>query len=151
MKKISSTLFVVLLSLAAMAQDNQENFDPFKDRQFLFDVLNISAILLVVYGIASFILQIIKNSLDFKLKNRMLDKETAPTIISQLLQPNKKENRDIVMQWFFILAGIGVGLTLVNIFKPFGLHSLAILAFSLAAGFLGYYIFGKKKDTNPNP
>jgi uncharacterized membrane protein YcjF (UPF0283 family) len=150
MKKINITLVALLLSMASFAQDNQEIFDPFKDRQFVFDILNISAVLLVVYGIASFILQIIKNSLDFKLKNRILEKQAPSDIISQLLQPNRKEGREIVMQWFFVLAGIGVGLTLVNLFKPFGLHSLAILAFSVSAGFLGYYLFGKKKDTPSN-
>jgi hypothetical protein len=43
-----------------------------------------------------------------------------------------------------MMAAIGAGLILVSLTRPFGLHSLAILAFSMAAGFGAYYYFTRQ-------
>jgi hypothetical protein len=45
-----------------------------------------------------------------------------------------------------MLAAIGAGLLMVSWVRPFGLHSLAILAFSVAAGFGAYYYFSRQKE-----
>jgi|SRR5450432_1490106 hypothetical protein len=143
MKKILTTTTILCLAFAAQAQDN---FDPFKDRQLYFDTLNICAVLAVIYLISSFILQIVKQSISFRLKNRMLDKGTEENIIREILQPDKKDNKNYILQWFFILAGTGAGFILVNLIRPFGLHSLAILALSIAAGFGAYYYFNRQTE-----
>jgi len=143
MKKLSTTAVIICLALAAQAQV-QDAFDPFKDRQLYFDCLNIGAVLAGIYLISSFILKIIQGAYSFKLKNRMLDKGTEENIIKQLIQPDKKENRNYLLQWFFMLAAIETGLILVTLIRPFGLHSIAILAFSLAAGFGAYYYFTRQ-------
>ena len=76
-----------------------------------------------------------KRNILYRLKNRMLDKGTEENIVRQLLLPEKKENKNYILQWFFMLIALGVGLLLVGFTRPFGLHSIAILAFSMAAGF----------------
>ncbi|MDP4130113.1 MAG: hypothetical protein Q8918_01840 [Bacteroidota bacterium] len=144
MKKILSTAIILSLAFAVQAQP-QEVFDPLRDRQLYFDILNISAVLTGMYLISSFILQIFKQHYNYRIKNRMLDKGTEENIVRQLLQPGKKENKNGILQWFFMLAAIGAGLLLVTVIRPFGLHSLAILAFSLAAGFGGYYYFSRER------
>jgi len=144
MKKSIIIIATILVSVAANAQDN---FDPLKDRQFIFDSVNICAVLLVIYLLSGFILRIIKQSLDYKLKNKMLDKQTGEPVIAQLLQPeSNKESRRYLLQWFFILTAIGIGFTAMKLSGPFGLHSLAIMAFSIAAGFGGYYYFTRNKQ-----
>lgn len=144
MKKIFVTISAIAIALSSSAQDNN-NFEPFKDRQFIFDSVNTCAILLVIYLLSNFILKIIRQSLDFKLRNKIIDKGTSEPIVAQILQPeNNKEKRNYLLQWFFILAAIGLGFTIMNITKPFGLHSLAIMAFSIAAGFGGYYFFTRE-------
>jgi hypothetical protein len=145
MKKLSTTIIILCLVLAVQAQ-GQDAFDPFKDRQLYFDCLNISAVLAVIYMISSFILKIMQGAYTFKLKNRMLDKGTEENIVKQLIQPDKKENRNYLLQWFFMLAAIGTGLILVTLIRPFGIHSVAIMAFSLAAGFGAYYYFTRQND-----
>lgn len=143
MKKIFITITGIATSVAANAEDS--NFDPFKDRQFVFDSLNICAILLVIYILSNFIFKIIKQSLDFKLKNKIIDKETGEPVVAQLMQPEtNKEKRNYILQWFFVLAAIGLGFSIMNLSRPFGLHSLAIMAFSIAAGFGGYYFFTRE-------
>jgi hypothetical protein len=143
MKKISITAVITCVAITAQAQ---ETFDPFKDREFFRDTLQICAILAVIYLVSSFILQIVKNAMTFRIKNRMLDKGTEENIIRELLRPEIKENRLFILQWFFMLAAIGIGLLLVRLTSPFGLHSLAILAFSIAAGFGAYYYFSRQTD-----
>ena len=142
MKKILSTAAILCFAVAARAQ---ENFDPLKDRQLYFDILNICAVLAVIYLISSFLLQMIRNHYNFRIKNRILDKGTEENIVRQLLQPEKKENKNYILQWFCLLAAIGAGLFLVNLIRPFGLHSLAIMAFSIAAGFGAYYYFSRER------
>ena len=143
MKKISLTVVVSLLAIVTQAQQ-RENFDPFKDRDFLFDVLHIGTMLIAIYLIASFILQIFKAGMTARIKNRMLDKGTEENIVKELLQPDKKEDKNYILQWFFIMVAIGVAFLLLMLTSPFGLHSLAIIAFSIAAGFGAYYYFTRR-------
>jgi hypothetical protein len=147
MKKISITACISLLAIAAQAQEQaKENFEPFKDREFMFDTLHIFTTIAVIYLVSYFILQIIKNAMSFRIKHRILDKGTEENIVRQLLQPDKKENKNYILQWFFMLAAIGIGLVLVKLIQPFGIHSLAILAFSMAAGFGSYYYFSRERE-----
>jgi len=142
MKRIVTVLSILLVSVVARAQDQPERaFDPFKDRQFNFDVLNMIAIITVIYLLSNFILQIIRRSIDYRLKNRMLDRQTPENIVSQLVQPEKKDQRGNFLQWFCVMGGIAIGLTIVSLIPRFGLHSLAIMAFCTAGGFGAYYYF----------
>jgi hypothetical protein len=143
MKKLLSTTAILCFAFAAHAQDN---FDPLKDRQLYFDSLNISAVLIGIYLISSFIQRLLRQYYYYRIKNRMLDKGTEENIVRQLLQPDKKDNNNYILQWFCMLAAIGAGLLLVSWVRPFGLHSLAILAFSVAAGFGAYYYFSRQKE-----
>src|ERR1700759_4253967 len=143
MKKTGLTVVIFLLAIAAQAQEHQ-NFDPLSDRDFLFDALHIGTMLIAIYLIASFILQIFKAGMTARIKNRMLDKGTEENIVRELLHPDKKENKNYILQWFFIMVAIGIAFLLLMLTSPFGLHSLAIIAFSIAAGFGAYYYFTKQ-------
>jgi hypothetical protein len=145
MKKTLASLSLLVISLASNAQDN--NFEPLKDRQFIFDIMNICAVLLVIYLLCNFILRLIKNSLDFKLKNKIIDKQTPEPVIGQLVQSEtNQEKRKYLLQWFFVLAAIGVGFIIISLTVPFGLHSLAIMALSIATGLGGYYYFTRNAE-----
>ncbi|HSC36644.1 MAG TPA: hypothetical protein VLD19_02185, partial [Chitinophagaceae bacterium] len=74
MKKIVFASFTLLSSFAASAQDN---FDPFKDRSLIFDITNMIAILAVIYMISSFILQLLRQSFDYRIKNKVIEKGTS--------------------------------------------------------------------------
>jgi hypothetical protein len=145
MKKILISAFILCIAFAAQAQA-PENFNPLTDRQFYFDTLNIIGILSGLYIISSFIQRLFKQYYGYRIKNRMLDKGTEENIVKELLQPDKKENKDYVLQWFCMLAAIGAGIFLVSWIRPFGLHSLAILALSMAAGFGAYFYFSRQTD-----
>jgi uncharacterized oligopeptide transporter (OPT) family protein len=141
MKKIVIASVILLSSFAASAQDS---FDPFKDRSLIFDITNIIAILTVIYMISSFILQLLRQSFDYRIKSKVIEKGTSSDIVNQLVQPVKKDPRNNILQWFFVLAGIGAGFTIIQFTRPFGIHSLAIMAFCVAAGFAGTYFFTRR-------
>ena len=107
------------------------------------EVFNICATIFVVGLFMLFILQILKRTMDYRLKNKIVEKGVSENIASSLLQTNPKEDRNSNIKWFAILTGLGAGLTIIYYTLPLGLHSLAIMAFSIAAGFLGYFLFLK--------
>jgi hypothetical protein len=147
MKKLTTTAIIILTAIAANAQDvNENNFEPFKNREFIFEVFHIGTTIFAIYLIASFIQTLIKRSLDQRIKNRILDKGTEENIIGKILQPDRKDDRKMILQWVCVLASIGFGLTVITFFRPYGIHTIAIMAFSTAAGFLAYYLITKQSD-----
>jgi hypothetical protein len=145
MKKFLTLAAILFTSTVAFAQEDKE---PLINRQLIFDVLNICAIVTVIYLLSNWILQMMKTNLDYRLKSKILEKEPADNIVVQLVRPYKKDNENgkTILQWFFILAGIGAGFTIINFTRPFGVHSLAIMAFCIAAGFAGYYYASRRLE-----
>jgi hypothetical protein len=128
-------------SVAAYAQDKPE---PLINREFIFDFVHIIAVLLIIYLISSFILQLVRSHFDFRLKSKLVERQTEENIVGQLVQPDKVNPLNTVMQWICTLLSVGVGFVLIQIAQPFGLHSLAIMAFCVAGGLGLYYLYAKK-------
>ena len=138
MKKAFIAAAILMTSIIANAQDNQE---PLINRELIFDLIHICAVVLIIYLISSFILQLIRRNLDYRLKSKIIEKGTAENIVGQLVQPDKTNPVNTLLQWFCTLVGIAIGFTIMAFTGPFGLHSLAIMAFSVAAGLGTYYLF----------
>jgi hypothetical protein len=137
MKKTVIAAAILMSSIAVKAQDNQE---PLITRELIFDLIHIIAVVSIIYLISSFILQLIRHNLDYRLKSRIIEKETAENIVGQLVQPDKTNPVNTLLQWFCTLLGIAIGFTIMTFTRPFGLHSLAIMAFSVAAALGTYYL-----------
>jgi|SRR5579872_7282334 len=141
MKKTFLIMTLLGGSLATYAQDKPE---PLVDRSLISDILSTTAIVFVVYLLADFIVRIIRHNFDYRLKSKIVDKQTPEGVITQLVQPEQTSTRRAVLQWFCTLLGVGIGFALMAATEPVGLHSLAIMAFSVAAGLGVYYFLGKK-------
>lgn len=113
------------------------------DQSFYFDVVHISATLLLIFFLAAFIIAIIRMVMDHRIKKKLLEQGAPDAIVAQLLQSAPRENRNNNIKWACMLAGIGIGLTLVDHYQPLGIHSLAIMSFALAAAFLAYHLLTK--------
>lgn len=147
MKRVFILAGAIIASISVHAQDENNlntNFNAFRNVNFVMDLQRICAVITVLSLLLVFILTIIRLFLDQRIKHSLIDKGASENIIAQLFPSNQKENRQVAMKWFFILAGIGLGLTLVSFFQPLGIQSLAMMAFSLAASFLGFYYFSRK-------
>lgn len=132
MKKIVITVFAVLGIFVANAQENN-GMDG--------DVFRTFSIIAVLLTFMFFILAVMKKIFEYRLKNKIVEKGINENIASSILQTSPKEGIHINIKWFAILAGIGAGLMIVNYTQPLGIHSLAIMAFSISLSFLGYYFF----------
>jgi drug/metabolite transporter (DMT)-like permease len=132
MKKIITTVFATMGIIIANAQGDSD-----LDRS----IFNACAVIFVMLAVMGFILSIIKKIIDYRLKNKIVDKGISENIASSILQTTPHEGINANIKWFAILAGIGAGLMLVNYTQPLGFHSVAIMAFSISLSFLGYYFF----------
>jgi FtsH-binding integral membrane protein len=141
MKKAIIAAAMLTSAIVANAEDQQA---PLIDRELVFDLTHICAVVLVIYLISSFILQLIRQNLDYRLKSKIIEKETAENIVGQLVQSDKTNPVNNILQWFCTLVGIAIGFTIMAFTQPFGLHSLAIMAFSVAAGLGIYYLFTRR-------
>jgi hypothetical protein len=147
MKKAFILTGAIMMAMAAHAGDDnnlETNFNAFRNISFVMDLQRICTFITILALLLAFILTVIRLFLDQRIKHSLIDKGASENIIAQLLPTVQKDNRHVAMKWFFILAGIGLGLTLISIFLPLGIHSLAMMAFSLSASFLGYYYFSRR-------
>jgi|ERR1035438_643446 hypothetical protein len=143
MKRITTIAAITLASFAANAQEESK---AIIDKDFMRELLTNSGVLIGIFLFTTFFLTIIRSVLDSRLKNKLIDKGASENVVNQLLQPLKKDSKLEPLKWFSVLSGIGLGLALIGAFQPLGIHSLAIMSFSLAAGFLAYYFFSKKSE-----
>lgn len=143
MKKVVVFAAAICGSVVAYAEDKPE---PLINRDFIFDFIHIIAVILVIYLISSFILQLLRSNFDFRLKSKILERQADENIVAQLIRPDRVNPLNTVLQWVCTLAAVGVGFMLIEFTQPFGLHSLAIMAFCVAAGLgLYYYVAQRAK------
>lgn len=140
MKKIAGILIIMILPLMATAQDSF----PGHTFPLNMEVFRTCSIIFLLALVMVFVLSILKRLLEFRIKNKIVEKGLNENLVSSILKPDTREDGAINFKWFSILAGLGVGLTIVNYTLPLGIHSLAIMSFSMAASFLGYHYFLKR-------
>lgn len=110
------------------------------------EVFKVSATIFLIALFMMFIIVILKRIMDYRLKNKIVEKGISETVASSILQTNPTEDRNINIKWFCILAGLGAGFTIIYYTLPLGIHSLAIMTFCVSASFLAYYFFLKQSE-----
>jgi len=144
MKKIAFTTMVLIGFLSAKAGDN----DPGRDIEIKWESFHLFSMLLTFSFFAVAILYFIKMLLDDRIKNKLIEKGAPDGLITQLLQPSVKDTKTVIVKWVCILGSGGLGLLLAEHFQPLGIHSLAIMSLSIAAGFLAYFFFIRNTEKN---
>ena len=142
MKKIITILCILFISLESRAQ---EKYSPLTDQAFMSEMGRTAYVILLFALIMGFIIAIIKMLLDYRIKRKMIDKGISEELASKLLQTGKNSKNE-ALKWFLILLSIGTGFLLVGLNQPLGLHSIAIIAFTMAAGFITYYFLIRKPE-----
>lgn len=87
-----------------------------------------------------FIITAIKMILNYLLKRQIVAAAPSASVVERLL-PGPQDAQAKVVKWIALLTSSGAGLALCNYYLPLGIHSLIILLFSTALGFLAYYLF----------
>jgi drug/metabolite transporter (DMT)-like permease len=139
MKRIITIATVCSVSFTANAHESDVVYNE--------EILQVAAAIFVVGMFMYFIIDILRRIFEHRLKNKIVDKGISENIAQSILATQKPEdNRFANVKWFAILAGIGLGLMVVNYTQPLGFHSLAIMAFSISLSFLGYFFFTRTKE-----
>lgn len=99
-----------------------------------------------LFLLGSFIIAAIKLVLNYLLKNKIIDAAVLSEQVVERLLPGRQDEQSKVIKWVALLLSTGTGLALCNWFLPLGLHSIVILLFSTAFGFLGYYFFLRRQS-----
>jgi len=101
--------------------------------------------LLGLYLLCSFVLAAIKMVLNYLLKNKIVDTAVISESIVERLLPGPQDEQNKVVKWVALLLSTGAGLAVCNWYLPLGVHSIIILIFSTALGFLAYYLFLRRQ------
>jgi hypothetical protein len=143
MKRIVTAAAVLFTTTGLHAQPA---YDPFHDSYFINELNKNITILIFFAIIGIFVIAFMRVTFDHRLKAKMIEKGVSENLAAQFLRSNTRNMKNEAIKWFCIFTGLGTGLLIVNLFQPYGLHSLAILSFSIAAGFLGYYLFSRRSE-----
>ena len=104
-------------------------------------------VFLPVFGfflLCNFVLAAIRLVLNYLLKRQIVAAAVSESIVERLL-PGPRDEQNRMVKWVLLLLSSGGGLLLCSWYPPLGLHSLIILLFSTALGFLAYYLFLRRQ------
>lgn len=135
------TITIIALLFYSIAANAQTYYLFPRDRNITTELMRSTVITIVLYMISAFILSLIRMILNHQLKNKMLEKGVPGEVIANIL-PRKNELIGAI-KWFSVLMAISVGFLIISFFPP-GIHSIIIMAFCIALGFLGFYLWAKR-------
>ncbi len=93
------------------------------------------------------LITVVKYFLEFRIKNKLIDRGMAEQLSAYLLNNNEKEKQHDVAKWAILFCGIGVGLIITYLTSPIDIHSFAIMAFSLGLSYWAYFFYIKNSNT----
>lgn len=99
---------------------------------------------LVIGFVVFMLITLVKYFLEFRLKNKLIDKGMSEQFSAYLLHKNDQDRKSEIMKLAILCCGISGGLTLTYFTAPIDIHSLAIMTFSIGISFLLYYFFLKR-------
>ena len=145
MKNIFLTLLIITFSGFRELFAQSKGALTYTENLDTEDVFNVSATILVLIVLLAFIITIVRQVFENKIKNKIIDKGISESQIEAIFQANSGDAKYVNIKWFMLLTGLGLGLIIIHYTMPLGVHSLAIMVFSLALSFLGYHYFLQKK------
>lgn len=140
MKKITTLMLLVSATLGAHAQSSTNTF---ADKNTFEEFVRNVVLLLMIYLVTSFILNMIRLFLTDRLKRKIVETGTSEAIVTQLLD-TKKSDKENSLKLFFVLAAIAVGLGVIGCYHMTDIYALTTITFCLAVGFLGHYFMSRR-------
>lgn len=100
--------------------------------------------MLFIGFLAFMLISVVRYFLDFRLKNKMIDRGMSEQLSAYLQSNNDQGKYNEVIKMAILFCGIGLGLTITYLTAPIHIHSLAIMAFSLGLSYLAYFFYLRK-------
>jgi len=89
---------------------------------------------------------LVKHFLDFRLKNKMIDRGMSEQLSTYLFNTNGQNKYNEVIKLAILFCGIGTGLIITHLTRPINIHSLAIMAFSIGLSYFAYFFYLRRQD-----
>ncbi len=134
-------LLLLLCCLTAWEASAQPALLPALDANAVDIARHVIFPAIALFLLGYFVLAAIKLVLNYLLKNKIVDTAIISESVVERLLPGPQDEQNKVVKWVVLLLSTGAGLTACNWYLPLGLHSVIILLFSTALGFLSYYLF----------
>lgn len=143
MKKLIISILVLLATVQAFAQNETITASPSSPIEPLASepIAGIILPILFIISLVFMLISLIKYFLEYRLKNKLIERGMAEQLSAYLLNKNDQEKQNEVIKLAILFFGIGTGLTMIYLTAPINLHSLAIMAFSLGLSYLAYFFY----------
>lgn len=149
MKKILTSVLISLTAVQAFAQN--ESITGNKSNAVETSTIEpLSQILLPILFITFLVFMLttlIKYFLEFRLKNKLIDRGMSEQLSAYLLNKNGQEKKNEAIKLAILFCGIGMGLAMTYLTTPIDIHSLAIMALSIGLSYLAYFFYLRKQST----
>lgn len=145
MKNIFLTLIVLTFCGINVLHAQSSKVVSYVEQLDSEDVFNVSASIIVLIVVLAFIITMTRQIFENKIKNKIIDKGISESQISAIFQANSGDSKYVNIKWFMLMVGLGLGLIIIHYTMPLGIHSLAVMAFSIAISFLAYHYFLQRK------
>lgn len=110
------------------------------DDMFIPDVfIKTIIVILLFYVASSFILTLVRTLLNHRLKSKMISMGIIGEEAERMLRTGT-ETKNYAVRWCLLLLSGGIGFIVISFF-PFGWLSAGVLAFCLALGYAGYFLY----------
>lgn len=146
MKNLLTSIIIPLTTVQAFAQ-NKPIESNVVDSVNVEPTIQIILPILFISFLAFMLITLIKYFLEFRLKNKLIDRGMSEQLSTYLLNKNDKEKQNEVVKWAILFCGIGAGLFFTYLSAPIDIHSLAIMAFSIGLSYLVYFFYLKKSNS----
>lgn len=100
---------------------------------------------IALFLLGYFVLAAVRLVLNYLLKNKIVDTAVISESVVERLLPGPQDEQNRVVKWVALLLSSGAGLAVCNWYLPLGIHSVVILLFSTAFGFLAYYLYLRRQ------
>lgn len=145
MRKLIISCISILLSVEAGAQNIEDKLPkypgnvsvpttPAPTSEIIFPVLLISFLVFML-------ISVIKYFLEFRLRNKMIDRGMTEQILAYSFDKNDDNKNDNVIKLAILFCGLGMGLAITYLAGPINILSLAIMSFSIGLSYFVYFFY----------
>jgi hypothetical protein len=149
MRKLLISFVSLLAIVDAVAQNNGDQLSKNSGHtivpvtsepmgELIFPILFMSFLVFMV-------ISVVKYFLEFRLKNKMIDRGMTEQILAYSFNKNDDNKFDAVIKLAILFCGLGMGLAIIYLAGPINILSLAIMAFSIGLSYFAYFFYLRKK------
>jgi dolichol kinase len=141
MKKFGTFILILLATAPSFAQSIPSISESSNTRIQEEPIGHVLMPILFMAFLAIMLVTLIKYFLDFRLKNKLIDRGMAEQLSSHLSGKNLHEKQQETIKWTLLLFGLSLGLTISYFTTPVDIHSIAIMAFCIGLSYLAYFLY----------